>query len=147
MRTNVPLLVRYELLFFSTKRRTQIAEKICGKKPACLPGEILVSIRRNDGFVYLLIAELILFGWCLIGCLFLDLFCASSGPLWMISGFLACLVCFFLREENRVRTALKALFLFYSLCFGSLLSVTVIFLIAFEHIAAGGDFERKEPDE
>lgn len=147
MRSCIPQVVRYAVSFYAPKRRTQIAEEICGEKPVYLPGDMLTAIRKRNGFGILFLAEFILFGWCMIVCLLLDLFCGDSGLLWKIPGLCACMISFSLCQENGSRTVLKAMFLFCSFCYGNLWALTALFLIVFEHLAVGGDSGRKEGHE
>ena len=139
-------VVRYAFSFYAPKQRTRIAEGVCGAEPRCLPGDMLVSIRKRDGFGVMLLAELVLFGWCLIVCLLLDLLLDAAGPLWRIPGLFACMISFSLCRENRVRAVLKAIFIFYSFCFGGYWTWTWFFLAVFEHLAVGGDPGHEETD-
>lgn len=142
----IPQVIRYALSFYAPARRTRIAEGICGAKPSCLPGDMLVSIRKKNGPGFMLLAELILFGWSLIVCLLLDLFAGGLGPVWRISGLAACMISFSLCRENRARAALKAVFLLYSVCFGDFLTWAWFFLVVFEHLALDGDSGQKGTD-
>ena len=90
----------YTFSFYSPKRRAQIAEEICGVKPACLPGDMLTAIRKREGFKALLLSEWILFGGCVIVCLLLDLLFVHRNVLWKILGLLACMIPFFFCEEG-----------------------------------------------
>ncbi len=142
----IPQVIRYALSFYAPKHRTRIAEGICGAKPRYLPGDMLAAIRRRDGFGVMLLAECLLFGWSLVVCLLRDLLFGASGPLWRLPGLLACVISFSLCEEDRVRAALKAMFLLYALCSGGYWTLTWLFLLVFEHFAAGGESGHEETD-
>ena len=136
----------YTFSFYSPKRRAQIAEKICGAKPACLPGDMLTAIRKREGFKALLLSEWILFGGCVIVCLLLDLLFVHRNVLWKIFGLLACMIPFFFCEESKARMQLKAIYLLFSFFFGDYWALTALFLIIFEHLAVSDDSENKGVD-
>ena len=136
----------YTFSFYSPKRRAQIAEEICGAKPACLPGDMLTAIRKHDGFKALFLSELILFGWCMAVCLFLDLFFAHWSVFRKISGLFACMIPFFFCEESKARMLLKSMYLLFSFCSCDYWALTVFFLIVFEHLAVSDDSENKGVD-
>lgn len=130
----------YVLSFYAPKRRTKIAEKICGEKPVCLPGDILTAIRKNYGLGSMFLAELLLFGWGIGICLTLDLLFDSSALLWKIPGLLVCIASFSLCEESQLRAFSKVAFIVFSFCCGDLWTLTAVVLIAFEHIAIEKEF-------
>ena len=146
MHPYMPQVIRYAFSFYAPRRRARIAEGICGAKPEYLPGDMLAAIRKRDGLGVMLLAECILFGWSLAVCLLRDLLFGAAGPVWRLPGLFACVLSFSLCEENRVRAALKAMFLLYSLCIGGYWTLTWLFLLIFEHVAVGGEHRHEETD-
>ena len=110
----------YTFSFYSPKRRAQIAEEICGVKPACLPGDMLSAIRKREG--------------------------VHRNVLWKILGLLACMIPFFFCEESKARMQLKAIYLLFSFFFGDYWALTAFFLIIFEHLAVSDDSKNKGVD-
>ena len=85
---------RYAVLFYSPGRRARIAEEICGQPCEYLPSDILAAVRARHGVWGLLAADAVLFGWCFLAMLLLDLF-APRLPAWSaVPGFVCCAAAF-----------------------------------------------------
>lgn len=135
MKSLYHLAARYALSFYAPAQRFRIAEKICGGRPQELPGDMLVQIRQQGGRRALFVSDCILFGWCLLFSLLLDVL--PLGPLVRdIAGFLICLAAFCLCMDDRKRCFLKIGFLIFSLsCEGSW-TLTCLIMIVFEHLSS-----------
>lgn len=114
-------------------RRGQIARRMHAGQ--CLPGGLLRAIRSQQGLGMMLAAEGVLFGWCLLAALALDL---SPGlpALWHgLLGAAACTLAFGLCWEAPWRMTLKTGYILLNLLSGGMWTAAVVFLILFEHAA------------
>lgn len=134
MKSVYHLAARYALSFYAPAQRFRIAEKICGGRPQELPGDMLVQIRQQGGRWALFVSDCILFGWCLLFSLLLDVL--TLGALVRdIVGFLICLAAFCLCMDDRNRSFLKIGFLIFSFFCEDSWTLTCLIMIAFEHLS------------
>lgn len=135
MKMDAGLFVRYALLFFSPEKRHSIARGLCGAGVLYLPGDILKTVRQQYGYRSMLLAETLLFGWCLAATLLMDLLWPGNRPLKGIAGSLCCLASFGLCCDEPPRAMVKLVFIMLmALSFDSCF-LTAVFLLIFERIA------------
>ena len=135
---------KYAVLFYSPFRRFQLAQGFCRRAPQDLPCDLLQEIKARYGIGALLMADVILFGWCFIFTLFLDLF---SGRMLLVSGilgFLSCEAAFSLCGEERARSLVKFCYLAWVFFSRGSWLIAACFMLLLEHITMemkknGGD--------
>ena len=127
--------MRYALLFFFPRKRLMIARSQCGMGRLFLPGDMLRSACERFGYPSMLLAELLLFGWCFLVTLLMDLIWPGYHVIKAFAGSLCCLAAFGLCCDEPVRYFIKLVFLTASAFWSDSCFLTAVFLLAFERIA------------
>ena len=125
----------YAAAFYSPGRRRKLAEEICEGKPQWLPCDLLRAVRDRCGLGQLLLADLVLFGWCFLVCLLADLLLPARVLLKNSLGFLCCFGAFCLWGDQEKRLLLKLGFLCFALLDNGSWTLTAVFLLLFEHMS------------
>ncbi len=125
---------KYAVLFCFPDRRFQIAEALCRRAPRYLPCELLWEIKARYGRGALLMADAILFGWCFVLTLLLDLFSVRLLLVGGMLGFLCCMAAFSLCGEDRSRSLIKVFYLLWVFFSGGSWLIAACFMLLLEHI-------------
>ena len=125
---------QYAVSFYAPDRRFRLAEEICGERPQHIPGDMLRAVEKRCGCGKLLLAELILFGWCAAACLLLDLLPPARPLIRNLLGFLCCLATFGLCGDKREHIFLKTGFLCFALLRGGSWTLTAGILLLYVHL-------------
>ena len=143
MNTRTVQYWRYAVCFFSPRKRHRIARAICGQDAVFLPGDMLLEARTRGGFLSLMRAEAVLFGWCGAAALLLDLFFPGSPLMKAAIGCACCLTAFGLCRDDAFRAGIKVLIALTASFLGGSCFAAVILLLIFENACAsvlgGGD--------
>ena len=131
---------KYAILFYFPNRRFQLAEDFCHRAPRYLPCELLQEIKARYGRGALLMADAILFGWCFVLTLLLDLFSARLLLAGGMLGFLCCMAAFSLCGEDKSRSLIKFCYLLWVLFSGGSWLIAACFMLLLEHLS----MERKK---
>lgn len=126
---------RYAIFFFSPDRRFRLAEEVCGSRPRYVPGDMLGRVREKDGFGNMLLADLVLFGWCFLVALAIDLFLPAHVLVKNLIGVLCCTAAFGLGGDNAKRAVLKACFLGFALLDNMSRTLAASCMLLFEHLS------------
>ena len=136
---------KYSVRFYSPDERLQIATKICSCPPQYLPCDLLHAVKKQNGTFALLVANVILFGWCFAAALLLDMYSTHLVIYGDVLGFFCCIAAFCLCRDNWYRTMLKLCYLVYSFICGDSWFITACFMLAFEYITFYYKMQRGEP--
>ena len=131
-------LWRYVLSMFSPAESRKLSAELLGDAEAHSLPDVLRHFHKNYGFVGLLKADAVLFGWALGLTALLDLFLAGVPVVKAGLGAVTCFLMCHIADEELPRAFLIAAFIFTSCISGAFWFLTALFIILFEHIGVEG---------
>ena len=132
MKEDLRRVMRYAASPYNPEKRAHIAELVCGREALFVPNDMLYALQKRYGFGALVMAELILFGWCFPLLAAIDFVPVLQPGCRCLLGLVVCSTAFCFSGDEIHRAMWKLAFLLISvLWFRYWLSVgAVLFLSA-----------------
>ena len=114
MNEDLRRVIRYAASPYAPGTRARMAELVCGQEARFVPNGMLYAIRKRYGIKQLVLAELILFGWCFLLLAVID-WIPGLQPGWHCAlGLAACSAAFCFSGDGIRRAMWKLTFLLTS---------------------------------